>query len=456
MRAVDPSVKIGIIAATVRPPDDPWNPAVLRLAGATADFFVVHWYAVGYDASVPQGTLMQACMAAGDQFDIMLGQYHALIRKCVGHDLPIALTEYNCGFVQEKPEPYRYSLGAALFSADLIRVLLKPQNKILFANYWQAVNGYWGMIHGSGDKWTYMPEYPLRRLWGQHFGRTLLATTVYSPTEAFAGAGNTRPASGATYRPRSPLPGNQFSVSQVSPGSSGPVSWTASNGGVLTFDLPAVSGNRYVSFGLFNAPRQTAGVGGRYDCSCDIRAVASAGDAQYSLGTGDARGWDQTHSAVKTPGITADGQWHHVEAIYRTLPDTRSLAVLLRVENSTSPVTAQVAIKNLVITAETAEALPAYPLVTASSSRSANGKTIYVVVFNKSTDKDIACTVNVAHANAISARRWTVTGPSLASTNVDGPAVAETETAISTPMAHSQLTRSFPAHSMTAFEISVR
>ena len=68
MRAVDPRVKIGIIAATGKPVADPWNPAVFRLAGPNADFVVAHMYAVGDDTTSPGDLVMRGCMASADQY----------------------------------------------------------------------------------------------------------------------------------------------------------------------------------------------------------------------------------------------------------------------------------------------------------------------------------------------------------------------------------------------------
>ena len=43
-----------------------------------------------------------------------------------------------------------FAYGPALFAADYLRVLLQPENSVLMANYWQFVNGYWGMVQGRG------------------------------------------------------------------------------------------------------------------------------------------------------------------------------------------------------------------------------------------------------------------------------------------------------------------
>jgi hypothetical protein len=78
-------------------------------------------------------------------------------------------------------------------------------------------------------------------------------------------------------------------------------------------------------------------------------------------------------------------------------------------------------------------------------------------VFNKSNSGDIETALHIRGAAVKSARRWTVTGPSLESTNVHGIPVSETDTALDTPIGEGgTIQHVFPAHSMTAFEIVKR
>jgi len=71
------------------------------------------------------------------------------IKEVVGRDdLYLAITEYNGHFVQEKPVPYRQSLANALRNAEHLGIMMKPENRILMANFWQFANEYWGMVQG--------------------------------------------------------------------------------------------------------------------------------------------------------------------------------------------------------------------------------------------------------------------------------------------------------------------
>ena len=456
MRSVDPSVKIGIISATGKPVDDPWNPIVFRGAGKNADFVVVHNYAVGQDTTSPSDLVMRGCMASADQFEAGFRAYHALILKEVGHDLPLALTEYNGGFDAPNP-PYRFSLGAALFCADLTRVLLKPSSHILMANYWQAVNGYWGMLRGEGDSWTTMPAFPLRKLWGEHFGSQLLSCAVQSPTVDFEGVQLVKPAKGTVYVPAKDIPGNLLNAANLDP--SALAAFGASvNGGTLSYDLKNVTVNQYPTLAALPMPTGTAGLGAAFTMSYDIRATsAGVGKGSLSLGMMDARGWEATHSAARIGGAAVDGAWHHCTGRYASRPDTQSVIAVVRVEDPDPAINARVEIKNLRVTASTSAIFPAYPLITSTASLSADGKTIYVIVFNKSTDKDIPVTLDIQNARVADVKRWSVTGPNLECTATGTGNVNQVETGVDTPSASSHsITHVFASRSMSALEIHLK
>ncbi len=459
MRAVDPSIKIGVVAATSKPVDDPWNGRVFRSVGPIADFVVVHLYPFGYDSSLTEDVLMRGCMAAGDACERKIKDYHACIVKAVGHDLPLAVTEYNCGFAQDKPVPYRFSLAGALFSADMIRILMKPENNVLMANYWQSVNGYWGMLRGSGNQWTAMPEYSFRRLWGKHFGSNLVAATAVGPSDSVPAISKQRLEPGTLIETR------RIDSADIKPNSGQSIAWST-NGDQVDFAISQAAHDLFPEFGRLPIPKALRGQVGWYRFECDIRCDSqqSGTSAGYSLGVVDGRGWTATQSAAKSNSVASDGEWHHVVGNYCSLADTPEIALVLRVEAVSSPLTSVVSIKNVRVTASTVKRVSRilvsdapYSLLTCAASRSVDGKTLYLVVFNKSSDRDIETDIRLARASVTAARRWTVTGPSLAATNLDGAKVTETESDTPTALLNpSALHHTFPARSMTAFEFALK
>jgi len=459
MRAVDPTIKIGGLMGTGTGPDDPWNKIVLEGLKDSADFIVVHTYAIGvwaqsYVDNVPQDRMMRASMAASGHLEIVLKKYRSKIRQYTGKDIPLAITEYNAAFVQDNPVPYRFSLGAALFSADYIRVLLQPDSNVLMANYWQIYNGYWGMVRKTKDDsgkeiWKKRPAYYLFRLWGQHFGGTrLVSTQVSSPRLPFEGFRYVPPMHGAEYLDEKVLSDQNLLKPQDLKTSTGPGYATAiTQGGILRAELSQMKGEYYVHIATIHSAPGTG-----YQISFEGRSQG-LDKANVGLGMADTRGWDKTQSAIAVEGVQKAHDWKKFEKRFSTLPDAKGVEIVWRLR-SKQPVTGKLEIRNLKILPMRSETFPAYPVITSISSLSADGKKLYVMVFNKHDKDDIATTINLKNFPVKTARYWTVDGPSLASTNMKSEEVKETETAAPLTISGDSITHIFPAHSMTALEFT--
>jgi alpha-L-arabinofuranosidase len=158
------------------------------------DFGIVHIYP---SPQVSNNRLAE--MSAKDIFrttfvrPVALDEYYFqetlnLLKKKSGRDIPIAITEYNGGFVQERPVPYRHCLGTALLNAEMLKIFMKPEHNILMANYWTFVNEYWGMIKSKTNfmKHDYRkpihyikrPNYYVYELYSKHFGDILIGADV--------------------------------------------------------------------------------------------------------------------------------------------------------------------------------------------------------------------------------------------------------------------------------------
>lgn len=196
MKAVDPTIRIGAVTHI----DDKWTDTVLEKVKQDADFIIDHFYPCWLDqgklsAEFPN-RVMRAVLASTQDLEEYLLERRGRICRITGRDLPMAITEYNGGFVNQTPVPYRYSLGAALFAADFRRVMQKPECNVLMANYWQAVTGFWGMIYaddpaaimtGTPTTWRKLPAYYFFRLWANHCGTHQLAVNLEGPKEPFEG-----------------------------------------------------------------------------------------------------------------------------------------------------------------------------------------------------------------------------------------------------------------------------
>jgi alpha-N-arabinofuranosidase len=197
MKAVDPTIKIGVVLYR-----EEWNRRVLEIVKDKVDFGIMHAYptpAWGKDLEP---------MEADDIFRESLGIHIinygvyfqsglALLRENAGFDVPLAITEYNGGFLQDKPLPYRHCLGNALLNAELLRIFMRPENGIFMANYWQFCNSYWGMVKSREDFMKHDYQYPINyvkrpnyyvfELYNNHFGFNLLDVEVESDSYAVGG-----------------------------------------------------------------------------------------------------------------------------------------------------------------------------------------------------------------------------------------------------------------------------
>ncbi len=145
MKKVDPSIKIGVVTEGGIM-ERKWNQVIVRDAAPAADFLIVHTYPVYAYTDKPQHdpkrsfkATLAAALNEQDRYQEFL--------SATKNKLPLAITEYNTSFVYNDGLPaWRLSLGESLLCADLIAMMMRPENNVNMANYWQFVNEYWGQV----------------------------------------------------------------------------------------------------------------------------------------------------------------------------------------------------------------------------------------------------------------------------------------------------------------------
>jgi alpha-N-arabinofuranosidase len=461
MRKVDPAVKLGIVMVPGpgNDVDSDWNRTVVHQAGPIANFVIVHMYAPEQPKTgISESVALQSMMVAPQHVEERLANYHAMIRQQLGHDLPLAITEFNGG-LDAFGSSRRFSYANALECADLLRVFLKPESNVALANYWQFINGYFGMLwttmaSPNGEPISEKPQLLLYKMWAEHFGSTLVKVDVQSPRAEFPGGGSEQAARGDVAEPRRQI--QVFDLDQYSSffGTTWPkllnvqIQLQKSN---LTVRLQNL--NRSIYPTLARIPRPDPGPGGQveFSVSFDARFTPDPGSATAPMGIGlmDSRGWNQTHSGIGVDAI--GGDWKHFDSTYRLNPETTNVDVSARLMADGKNVSGTLEVHNLGVTGFASPHDAAYPLLTGSASTSSDGKTIYLIVINKSASDSIPTIIHLAGFSAAQARYWEVNGPGLESTS----GVTETAHGAEFPLtATSASTHVFPAHSMTAIEFS--
>ncbi|MDR3708816.1 MAG: hypothetical protein P4L33_10970 [Capsulimonadaceae bacterium] len=465
MKAVDPKIQLGLQAANGCPPDDPWNKTVYRAAGSIADFIIIHRYPVSiHEGNAREDPMLiaQACMAAGEQEDAAIQGHLAEMHKYLKRDLPIAMTEYNVGAVQDAPSPYRFGYAEGLYCADYLRILLQPKSHMLMANYWQLWNGYWGMVirRGGTDEYKPNPAFAFYKLWAHHFGDMIVATETQTPRLDFPGFSAVHP----TAAPAAPVPGQPalprtLPLALESKTISSCAKLSVEPAGELTFDIAGATGKSYPLFGRVARPADAAPGAMYYRISCEAKFVPNAGGAYAPIGLGlcDTRGWDATESAVALPGLGQAKDWQQFSTTFLSLPTCPGVDLVARIEPEEMTVSGTLHVRKLRLELINRPTLPPYAALTSTASLSKDHKTLYVMVFNKSADRDISAPVVVRGFHPAEANGWLVNAASLAGGSWSKPSDREVETKISVPLdQQGAATLVFPAHSMTAIELTAK
>lgn len=192
MKSIDPKIQIGLVLFNLGISQN-WDETVLSSIKSKVDFVITHTYPP-HDRKLYKKVDIKDLFALSlavpiYQDEKKLMNTRSLLNDKIGrNDVPIAITEFNGGFVQNEPIPYRHCLGTALINAELLRIFLKPEHKILMANHWNFINEYWGMIANGFDgsyknlhkPYYKRPNFYVFELYNKHFGDILLKLDVKS------------------------------------------------------------------------------------------------------------------------------------------------------------------------------------------------------------------------------------------------------------------------------------
>ncbi len=195
MKAVDPTIEVGIVGVFDENEYNGWGPAVLSHATPCIDYYVIHHY------QLPPGntSYQQLVQAPPVSWPTILASVHDLLDTYApALDLKIVANEYNAYYTE--PEELQLQVVNLLFLADTLGQLM--EGGVAAANQWDVVNGLssnggdYGLLL-NWDNYRRTPGYFSMPLWRQ-MGNMLLAldssasaSTTFSAYAALANDGLT-------------------------------------------------------------------------------------------------------------------------------------------------------------------------------------------------------------------------------------------------------------------------
>jgi len=427
MKAVDPKVQVALVLATVFPnlescnPIGTWPCLVLEGVGSEVDYVIHHCYLPGCggkDKLPDPKKLFQIALAGGPQIQEYYDVMRRVLREKTGRDdVPIAVTEYNGHFTQEKPVPYRHSLGNALVIAEMLRIFSNPDNKIFMANFWQFANEYWGQVKGyvhRGDTLLVRPQYYPFEMYAQHFGKQLLAADVDSPTYETEGGHGVKPAKGNGKQfhefPDNLIAGCKWQLSDLEGVKHSMDKDTVKVqflGGDVDYlhasvVIPAEPQMGYHISGSIKTDIQTKGEGVGYEL------VALDGN-------------DKMIGHLWSARIDHTRDWTPMDLHFVTPAGTSQLKAYLRRPGGKGAIEGTAIFGNPKITKYIPRTLPAVPYISANASKSNDSQTCYLMMVNKNPAQSMDTQIRLKGFHAKHAKAWILTGPGPDATNEDNP-----------------------------------
>lgn len=450
MKAIDPRIKIGAVLYK-----NEWNKVVLSIIKGKIDFAIIHTY----PSTRIKGNVVNDIFASILAVPLINDEDNfrnisKLLYLEAGKQVPLAITEFNGGFFQDKPVPYRHCLGTALLNAELLRIFMKPKNNILMANYWQFCNSYWGMI-ANGFNGAYKtlynpyykrPSYYVFKMYHKYFGDVLISTDVKCHTY-----------DASMYQAIKSL------VKRLKTGTL--INNNLISGGWVISKLPGVHGEEKAGilnvdfidpaqFNYYHA-RKTAMVepGVYYKLSGYIKTEGLFDENGVCLEVQDAREWNQTKSITSTEKIKGTTDWQYVEVIYETLPDAKAVNIIARRIGEKGPLKGKAYFKDVKLEKFISLLDTKIPYLSVNASKTADGKRVYLMVINKNMDAPMTMMIDLKDFTpAAKGNAWVLNGSSVDATNEkkhDNVEVTQREFEIK----GNPFEFTFEPHSLTAIEI---
>lgn len=447
MKAVDPKIKLGAIFHSGE-----WNRDLLAVVGKEIDYLTPHLYVGGYslnDGKLPAEKLFSIMLAGVNEVPLKLKQFQKELRSCGATEpVPMAVTEFNTHMTQDKPVPYRFSLGGALVVAEMLRYFFYDPN-VIMANYWMFANEYWGMIRGTETPYLKRPAYYVYDMFNRYLSDNLLEPEVKTPVfESMGGYGTPRATRKASQKQQiaqeeNHLPKQNWRFLKGDAFFEKNVKTRQLPDDVLEVEFKDDSNVNYFHASKVMKAYPLYG----YRLTAEIRTEGlERGGASVQIG--DGRGFSVTRSAVST--LTVSGkEWKKVSCVYTPLADTNSLIIMARRNGGGS--SGRMFIRNISVSVTVPDDIGPAPLLGVTASISKDKKTLSLLIVNKSMKSPESVTLRLPGIKSASAE--ILCGKSVAAVNETNP-----ETVIIKPFpmkaGKDHLKMTLPPHSLTGIRIT--
>ncbi|MDL1957458.1 MAG: hypothetical protein LWW95_10530 [Candidatus Desulfofervidus auxilii] len=419
IKNVDPKVKLGAVIGESPYGLDWWGRTVLNIVKDKVDFVVIHIYRPGYRSNkneIPAKELFKITLASPDQIKDILERIKKELKDLTGREIPIAITEYNGSFIQQKPVPYRHSLGNALFIADLLRVFITAEVPILCANYWQFSNSYWGLVYNPNymkgrGKYYKRPNYYVFDLYANHFGDILLNTTVKSETYFQPGYRKILPSGILQKLSVSRSNDNKFLIKPVFRWLPSCVKLEKCFDYCLKLNFNCENKNM---LGLFFYDEIQTKSNWLYSCEFEIK-TENLSNFWFNIQVKD-----QNNKTIKTSRILKGNfDWTKVGFDFKTSEDMKLLKLMFFACSEENKIEGNIYIRNMKI--EELGPAPQYgptPYISAIASTNEKKDKIYIMVINKNLNEPMKTQIKI---NGFKfkpiVRAWILNGSSVDTTN---------------------------------------
>lgn len=395
MRSVDPRIRLGVVMhGPSELGESSWNNPVMAVLGKEFDFLVPHVYVrvYGYDRRNFQRSLFEQ----EQKFRRMLESCRNHAAKAGSTDLQLAVTEFNTDLKSHA------TLAGALMNSEWLRLFCYAP-EVFTAHYWQYVNEAWGMVRNRKAPYLKRPNYLMIQLFSRYLLDELLTPEI---TGSVAGRdfAEAKKLSAAELErnllPEQPwifLAGKSFRLRELPDG-------------VLEVEFPDDT-----AMNFFHASKKLpADSRYGYRLTGEIRVEGMKGSSGAALELGDSRGWEATRSAVNTKS-TFSPEWTRVSVDYIPLEDISGLTVKARRHQGGGA--GKMFFRNLKVTRFVPES-ELRKVVSATVSRSADGKRFAVIAVNSSLEPE---TLTIGIPGTVPVSGEVLTGPSLQSDNETVP-----------------------------------